>query len=218
MQQSTQFNVYDKESAAFFHQYMKKYPKLYQNLVNILQREIPDSETQQRILDMGMGPGLLLEEIQKKFPQACILGIDQSQAMIQQAQKKTIQNAHILQANAEALPLCSNTIDAVTSRFVLYVVKNPLKAIQELYRIIKPKGVLVIEGLNKQYPQWKKNLVRVQMKLKQAPAAVIAYHYDAYNDAYDVEELIRLLQQTGFQIKNVRTKPKNWKYLIIASK
>ena len=51
-----------------------------------------------------------------------------------------------IQGNAENLNFPDNEFDLVFSNSVLEHVKNPKKALQEMYRVIKPGGKLLVIG------------------------------------------------------------------------
>ena len=73
----------DKKTAKKFSIYMDKYSKLYHNLAKIIFNNLPRLPSKSRIVDIGMGPGLLLSEVHKLIPEAILLGIDPSINMLE---------------------------------------------------------------------------------------------------------------------------------------
>ena len=72
---------------------------------------------------------------------------DLTWAMLKRAQTQNLENKkHIAlqQADAMHLPYADNTFDAVVLHLILVVVSNPLRALQETARVLKPGGVVFI--------------------------------------------------------------------------
>src|SRR5476651_1224242 len=47
-----------------------------------------------RIVDLGTGPGLLLPELQKRFPQSEIWGVEAQPAMVKRAEQEVLKCGH----------------------------------------------------------------------------------------------------------------------------
>jgi 2-polyprenyl-3-methyl-5-hydroxy-6-metoxy-1,4-benzoquinol methylase len=90
-----------------------------------------------RVLDVGSGDGFLLKHIpvspDKKI--AC----DCSFVKLKQIQEPCLR----IRADAEMLPLRSNYFDLILCTEVLEHVRNDLRVIGELYRLLKNQGLLV---------------------------------------------------------------------------
>ena len=205
-----------------FTKYMIKYPDLYKNLAYTIYKEIAQDIKNPIILDLGSGPGLINKEIKNLLPDSVILSLDESIKMLKNAEKYHYNpnNKFInsILSIAENLPLKSNSIDILVSRFSLSYWKNPKKAILEVNRVIKPGGKFVLEILNKKFPKWKLFLIKIHMYINFAGSNVVKYHIDAYNNAYDIDQVILLLKSGGFNISRRKGYPKGWKYKIIATK
>jgi ubiquinone/menaquinone biosynthesis C-methylase UbiE len=100
------------------------------------------------LLDVGTGPGIvafMLAELGYR-----VTGVDFSEKMLSNA----IRNNEILgldvnfkKGDAENLPFADEAFDAVVSRYVLWTVTDPRKAIMEWKRVLKPGGkVIIIDG------------------------------------------------------------------------
>ena len=103
-----------------------------------------------KILDIGCGNSRnLLPFYQNNF--TCY-GIDFSENVIELAKKyisKHEMKVNLKIANAENLPYKNNFFDYCLSLAVLHHVKNKEKAIQEIYRVLKPNGKAIICVWNK---------------------------------------------------------------------
>jgi ubiquinone/menaquinone biosynthesis C-methylase UbiE len=205
-----------------FTGYMTKYPNLYRNLAYNISNEINKDVKRPIILDLGSGPGLINKEIKKLIPNSIIISLDSSINMLKNAGRGAY-SSNIKQMNgilsiAEKIPLKSNSIDIIVSRFSLSYWKKPENAILEIKRILKPNAKFILEALNKNFPKWKLTLIKIHMMLNFAGKIVIKYHLDAYKNAYDLNQTNNLLNNNGLKILKHEGKNKDWKFLIIAIK
>ncbi len=100
----------------------------------------------QHILEVGVGTG-------KNFPfypaNTCITAIDFSEKMLALASKKKLRkkiNVELSLMDVQSLCYADNSFDTVIATFVFCSVPQPVKGLQELYRVCKPGGqVLLLE-------------------------------------------------------------------------
>jgi len=100
------------------------------------------------VLDVGTGPGIvaiMLAELGHD-----VTGVDFSEEMLEAARKNANTfnlDVKFRKGDAEKLPFKSGSFDAVVSRYVLWTVPGPEKAISEWKRILKPGGrVVIVDG------------------------------------------------------------------------
>lgn len=96
-----------------------------------------------KVLDIGIGTGNLAQQLLK---QGCdVLGIDQSREMLRIAREKLPQ-VSLLEANMLALPMANESVQGVASTYVLHHLEDQDKklALQEMFRVLKPGGLLVL--------------------------------------------------------------------------
>ena len=98
-----------------------------------------------RVLEVGIGTGLSLDA----YPRHCeVVGIDLSQEMLDHADSKRdpVRHAHIKlrQMDAMTMDVADDAFDFVTAFHVVTVVPNPAKLVEEMTRVCKPDGQLVI--------------------------------------------------------------------------
>jgi len=71
-------------------------------------------------------------------------------------------NVTLLRMDAENLEFPDKTFDYVVSTFVLCTISDPVKALREMKRVLKPSGQLIaLEHVHSSYPfiAWVENLV-----------------------------------------------------------
>ncbi len=113
-----------------------------------------------RVLEVGVGTGLSLSA----YPlHAEVTGIDLAQEMLDQAQEKTARNGwrHIslLQMDALNMKLPANHFDYVAGFHVVSVVPDHEKLMQEMFRVCKPGGKVVIINHFRSARRWLAPLV-----------------------------------------------------------
>jgi len=93
------------------------------------------------ILEIGSSSGFFLKDIIKTAPNAFIIGSDS----ISEPLENIALNIPLLQFDLNKCPLPDNSIDAVVLLNVLEHIEDDKKALEQLYRILKPKGIAIIE-------------------------------------------------------------------------
>lgn len=108
----------------------------------LLERVLATGIQPQRILDLGCGPGFALKAMKKQWPKAQIIGIDLSADMLRQAKKQQRwgRGFDLIQANANALPLATHSIDLVFSSLCLQWLIPMNGALAEIRRVLTPNG------------------------------------------------------------------------------
>jgi phosphatidylethanolamine/phosphatidyl-N-methylethanolamine N-methyltransferase len=99
-----------------------------------------------RVLDVGIGTGL---ELPMFDPEIRLTGIDLSEPMLKIARKRVIQLGlkhveDLCVMDALNLEFPDASFDAVVAPYVLTVVPNPQRMMDELLRVVKPGGEIVI--------------------------------------------------------------------------
>lgn len=210
----------DDKTAEEFAAYMKKFIDLYEYLASAVQRH--SSTSHPFILDLGAGPGLLSVEIFRKIPQATIIGIDPLIKMLQLA-NGNVKNADFqtfepVVGVSENIPFKDNTVDMIASRFSLPYWTQPNKSFQEMMRVLKPGGKVVLEALNRDFPTWKLLLIKIRMLFNRAGRDVTRYHVEAYKLAHTIEQVEQFFTDAGFTISEKEGKKNEWRFIIVAEK
>ena len=95
-----------------------------------------------RVADLATGTGDLALALQKKLPNADIVGVDVLKEMLDLAQRKGVHQVVI--ADAMKLPFDDNSFDCVAIAFGLRNLENWAAALAEMSRVLKPNGYLLV--------------------------------------------------------------------------
>ncbi len=101
-------------------------------------------------VDLGCGTGELLSHMTSAA--AHVIGVDSSARMIDQARQRFINtrvNPDLRLGELEHLPLSDNEADCAVISMVLHHMSNPVNAMLEINRILKPGGILIIADFEK---------------------------------------------------------------------
>jgi SAM-dependent methyltransferase len=144
-----------------------------------------------RVLDAGCGTGGLIRCLQPKEPNWQFTGVDWSTLACELARQRGCADVRV--ADVTELPMTTAEFDAVVSTDVLYHVEDDALALQELVRVLRPGGVLVI---NVPAYQW-----------------LWSYHDVAVHSQrrYDREELREKIAAAGLEILKIT----HWNMLLL---
>jgi len=106
------------------------------------------------VADVGCGTGFMAEGLASRVRQ--VLGLDASPAMLAIAQAKLASYTNIVwcQSEGERLALHDASVDAVFANMFLHHCPDPLAAIREMVRILRPGGRLLITDLEAHEYTW----------------------------------------------------------------
>ena len=143
----------------------KKYP--FQIGLDFITTHLPEIE-KPKMVELGCGVGRCIANLAQAQPEGTFWGIDYSYQMLKQAhdfwvEEKTtlldlsnkgfppvhlpghrLKNLFFGLAKAEDLPFEDESQDVVISNFLFDRLTEPLEGLQEMYRILKPGGTLIL--------------------------------------------------------------------------
>ncbi|MCX7920831.1 MAG: methyltransferase domain-containing protein [Clostridia bacterium] len=99
------------------------------------------------ILEIGSGPGFLTEKLLEALPNSFVYGVEIDPGLVEYSDRYLKEKGHdrfkIYNGSATDLGNIVQDCDFAITRLVLEHLPDPLKAVKEIYRSIKPKGKAV---------------------------------------------------------------------------
>ncbi|MCR5848309.1 MAG: class I SAM-dependent methyltransferase [Lachnospiraceae bacterium] len=124
--------------APLYEKFMRTDEKVYK----LMYKRIPKVVKEKKVLEIATGPGLLAKHIASSAKE--VIATDYSEGMIKEARKGVHpDNLKFEVADATNLPYGDNTFDVVIIANALHVMPNPDKALEEIDRVLKKKGILI---------------------------------------------------------------------------
>jgi SAM-dependent methyltransferase len=111
-------------------------------------------QPQDRILEIGFGPGVSTQFASEKATKGFVAGIDHSETMVQAARRRNAAairagRIELKQGDVAALPYPDESFDKAFAIHSIYFWPRPAEALKELRRVLKPGGLLAITILPK---------------------------------------------------------------------
>ena len=104
----------------------------------------------ERILDAGCGTGIFTTDLLARGTR--VTGLDLSLPMLRRANSKGDACFELLQGDMRRLPFPEGTFDKTVSITALEFIKDAKQAIDELFRVTKKGGTIVVATLNRLSP------------------------------------------------------------------
>jgi SAM-dependent methyltransferase len=96
------------------------------------------------ILEVGCSSGFMLRLLRERLPHAVIIGSDIIHGPLEQL-AASMADVPLLEFDLVKCPLPGNSVDAVVLLNVLEHIQDDVSALHQVYRILKPGGIVVIE-------------------------------------------------------------------------
>lgn len=143
-------------------------------------------------LEIGCGGGVLLDMVLQTVQRTC--GIDHSPDMVELARQKNAQalsegRVEIVQGDVGTLPWGENHFTCAAGVEMLCFIEDPVQALRELYRVLKPGGRLVFV---------------TAAQPKSALSKFTSAPWLRYLRFHSRDELASLLREAGFQAVQVQ--------------
>ena len=170
-------------------------------------------EAPQDILDLAAGTGDLSIELAKRCPAATIVACDLSEEMLRIAEAKASYyhvEDRVLPCVADAmqLPFRDKQFDAITIAFGVRNFEDLLQGYQEMYRVLKPGGILAVLELSEPrdrrllYPLYRcytTYLLPFISKYVSGEKAAYRYLTQSIKVVPQRQRMLRLMEQAGFR-------------------
>jgi ubiquinone/menaquinone biosynthesis C-methylase UbiE len=122
---------------------------IFQRNYDLLAQDILSYCKQGNCLDVGMGPGWLLIKLHEQSPALHLHGIDISPSMVAKAAANVRKAGlagviEVKAGDASHIPYGDGLFDAVVSTGSIHHWKEPMRALNEIYRVLKPGGYALL--------------------------------------------------------------------------
>lgn len=147
---STDHTEQERESESYTHGHHESVLRSHRsrNVANSAAYLAPLLNNDHNILDIGCGPGTLTVDLARQVPHGKVTGVDAAEIVIEDARLHAIdegvKNVEFLQANAYSLPFSDASFDVVHAHQVLQHLSDPVAAIREMLRVVKPGGYIAV--------------------------------------------------------------------------
>jgi ubiquinone/menaquinone biosynthesis C-methylase UbiE len=116
---------------------------------NVWAISLADVRPSDRVLEVGFGSGVAIRQLARLAPEGQVCGVDFSPEMVRQARKLNAASVaagrvNLREGEATTLPFGDDTFDKVLSVNVIYFWPEPLRSLNEIRRVLKPGGRLVL--------------------------------------------------------------------------
>ena len=154
------------------------------------------------VLEVAPGPGYLCIEL-AKLGRLQVTGLDLSHTMVKIAREKAQQvgaPVHFEQGSASSLPFPRDSFDLLVCRAAFKNFALPVRALEEMHRVLKPGGRALIIDLRRDASPATVSREVDRMKLSPVNRAItkLTFRFMLLKSAYTKEHFEQMLAQTQF--------------------
>lgn len=111
--------------------------------------DLLDGQPDDRILEVGFGPGVAVQLLLRRIPTAWVAGVDQSQEMVEQAVARNAdalrtRRADLRHGSVDRLPFADETFDKVLAVNSMQVWPDARGGLLEIRRVLKKGGTVAL--------------------------------------------------------------------------
>lgn len=127
----------------------RRYLHDYRELAEVIAGKIDQGSS---VLEVGPGAGFLAIELAKLNGSYRIVGLDISKSLVRIATENATRAGVAVtftQGNAAAMPFASDSFDFIACRAAFKNIAEPIQALKEMYRVLRPGGSALIFDLRR---------------------------------------------------------------------
>ncbi len=192
-QESVALSVKKEDVARSFSQAASTYDQvaaLQRQVADTLLSRVPDRSFA-NVVDLGCGTGVVAAQLAQRAGTEQVFGLDIAEGMLTFARHQYPQSKlHWCGADAENLPLKSESVDLVFSSLAVQWCDDFNRVCEEIQRVLKPGGYCLLATLGPE----------TLYELRRAWQQVDGYvHVNPFTNAGFVQQAVR---EAGFQVEN----------------
>lgn len=119
---------------------------------------LPSLQPGMDVLDVGCGPGTITVDLATLVPGGRVIGVDTSPEVLAKAAElavaRGVDNVELEEADVAALPYSDSSFDVVHAHQVLQHLLDPVAALREMRRVLRPGGVLAVRDADYGGMRW----------------------------------------------------------------
>jgi len=158
---------------------------------------LPHLQPGMRLLDAGCGPGSITSGLAEAVAPGAATGVDVSADAVSAARalaaERGVANARFLDGDVCALPFPDSAFDAAFAHALLQHLADPLAALQELRRVLRPGGVIGVADAD-----YDGGLMHPALSGIEASLALMRRMRERTSSPYVGRRLRELLHEAGF--------------------
>ena len=177
----------------------------YARLARRIANQLPQGGA---VLEVAPGPGYFSMELAKLGPYS-ITGLDISHTFVEMARKKAAEagvRVDFQQGNASSMPFADDTFDFLLCRAAFKNFGQPVRALQEMHRVLKPGGRGLIIDLRRDASPESINHAVNAMGLSAVNKVLtkLTFRFMLLKSAYTKEQFEQMLAQANFRSVDIQ--------------
>ncbi|EZG69026.1 UbiE family methyltransferase [Gregarina niphandrodes] len=146
-----------------------------------------------KVLDVGFGPGTITCGLAAYVPEGSVVGIEPMDELISIAEtnktKMGVKNVEFLKGSCYSICFDDNTFDLVHAHQVLLHLEDPVLALKEMLRVVKPDGYVCVREAD---------LDMITIYPEAAPLKFFFTHWRCHSKTQMGRQLKKLAMDAGF--------------------
>ncbi|MCX5779924.1 MAG: methyltransferase domain-containing protein [Firmicutes bacterium] len=192
---------FDKKAANYFNTWDGKYSlHMYGEVIKTI-----NTRPFKSILDVGCGPGAMLDRILNHHAEVQACGIDFSEKMIEKAAELLAGKSELVTGDADNLPWADKSFDVIVCNSSFHHYPEPQKVLWEMKRVLKTNGRLIIAD------PWWPVIYRFLINLYLRTPMNLEGDFRIYSE----KEIMEMFAECGF--KDIKTDNPIGKYYIVTA-
>ena len=151
MSQSQTDRATNAQGGSYIHGYSDEFQRLHGQRTAAVEAGffLPYLRAGMDLVDCGCGPGSITVDLATIVAPGQVVGIDVAQRQLDYARalaaQRGVANARFESGDVYAIPFPDASFDAAFAHNLLQHVKDPLRALRDMRRVLKPGGVVAIQ-------------------------------------------------------------------------
>jgi ubiquinone/menaquinone biosynthesis C-methylase UbiE len=188
--------------------YWSKYAHIYdeyaeyvvgKNLRHIILTKLSEERDLGEVVEFGCGTGYFTRAIAKNAKHVFATDLSDEMLEVSRVHLGEVHNVTIQKANCESTSYPSGRFETIVMANVLHIIEDPLKALQESWRILKDGGLLIAVSYTDYGLSW---FDKIELGIRYFITFGMPPRYGIKN--YSPDELKNLVKSAAFSIEEVR--------------